>query len=335
MTTKISVGGISVDNPLFLAPLAGVSLSGVRCLFRMLGVGLTHTEMISSTGLLYGGKKTCHMLDHTAAEEPLVLQLFASDADSLCRSAELSLKDHSFAGLSVNMACPMPKIVKRGAGSALLQEPDKAFTMVSRLKAFGLPVWPKIRKIVPDSTYALNTLQFADGLLEAGADNVTIHGRTPAQRYEGASDREEVIKAATRYKGMITASGDVYTPQDVKRYLDGGCAAVIAARGAVANPFMVVLTLRLLGYNTLALNDDPTLEERAKLLISFADTLHRLHAERIALVLLKRFIPGFFRGKSGTTEFKRKLAVAKDWNAVYELLLDWRSYFERSRLING
>ena len=331
MNSKITIGGISVDNPLFLAPLAGVSLSGVRSLFRLLGVGLTHTEMISSTGLLYGGVKTWRMLDHSAEEEPLVLQLFATDADSLCRSAELSLRDHSFAGFSINMACPMPKIVKRGAGSALLQQPNKAFAMVRSLKTFGLPVWPKIRKIIPDSTYSLDTFQFTGGLLEAGADNVTIHGRTPAQRYEGAADREEVIRAARLYNGMITASGDVYTPQDVKDYLEGGCVAVVAARGAVANPFMVVQTLRLLGYNTLALSEDPSLEERAKLLVSFADTLHLLHAESIALVLLKRFIPGFFRGKTGTTEFKRNLAVAKDWNAVYELLLDWRSYFERSR----
>ena len=330
MSLKLSVGGISVDNPLFLAPLAGVSLSGVRCLFRLLGVGLTHTEMISSTGLLYGGTKTWRMLDHSADEEPLVLQLFATDADSLCRSAELSLKDHSFAGFSINMACPMPKIVKRGAGSALLQTPRQAYEMVRRLKSFGLPVWPKIRKIIPDSTYTLDTDQFTEGLLEAGADNVTIHGRMPAQRYEGIADREVVIRAARQYKGKITASGDVYTPQDVKAYLDGGCVAVIAARGAIANPFMVVQTLRLLGYNTLSLSEDPSLEERAELLVRFADTLHHLHAERIALVLLKRFIPGFFRGKTGTTEFKRKLAVAKDWNAVYELLLDWRSYFERS-----
>ena len=128
---------------------------------------------------------------------------------------------------------------------------------------------------------------------------------------------------------MITASGDVYSPQDVKNYLDGGCVAVIAARGAMANPFMVVQSLRLLGYNTRLTEDEPSLEERADILIDFADSLHRLHAERIALVLLKRFISGFFRGQQGTTEFKRTLAVTKDWNSTYSLLLDWRSYFER------
>ena len=329
MHSQLIIGGIKVDNPLFLAPLAGVSLSAVRGLFRKLGVALTHTEMISSTGLIYGGTKTWHMLDYTEEEKPLVIQLFAGDADSLCRSAELCLKEHSYAGFSINMACPMPKITKRGAGSALLQFPGAAAEMVRRLKGFGLPVWPKIRKIVPDSMYPLNTIQFSEDLLEAGADNVTIHGRTPAQRYEGSADRDEVLGAARRFPGLITASGDVYSPQDVKNYLDGGCVAVIAARGAMANPFMVVQSLRLLGYNTRLTEDEPSLEERADILIDFADSLHRLHAERIALVLLKRFISGFFRGQQGTTEFKRTLAVTKDWNSTYSLLLDWRSYFER------
>lgn len=329
MPSLMNIGGVSVENPLFLAPLAGVSLSAVRALFRRLGTALTHTEMISSTGLIYGGRKTWHMLDYIEEEKPLVIQLFAGDADSLCRSAELCLREHSYAGFSINMACPMPKITKRRSGSALLQFPNDAVEMVRRLKGFGLPVWPKIRKIISDSVYPLNTIQFSERLIEAGADNVTIHGRTPAQRYEGTADKEEVLAAAKHFPGMITASGDVYSPQDVKHYLDGGCAAVIAARGAMANPFMVVQSLRLLGYNNKLSEDDPSLEARANILIDFADDLRRLHAERVALVLLKRFISGFFRGRAGTTEFKRALAATKDWTATYNILLDWRSYFER------
>jgi len=329
MSSQLLIGGINVDNPLFLAPLAGVTLSGVRSFFRSLGVGLTHTEMISSTGLLYGGQKTLRMLDHTQDESPLLLQLFAGDSDSLCRSAELCLKGHSYDGFSINMACPMPKITKRGAGSALLQKPQAASEMVRRLKSFGLPVWPKIRKTVPDSTYPLDTRQFTQELLEAGADQIVIHGRTPAQRYEGLADKDEVASAAKLYPQMITASGDVYTPLDVKHYLDNGCAGVVAARGAMTNPLMVVHSLRFLGYNTYSADDDPPLDRRSKMLIDFADTLHERHPERIALVLLKRFIPGFFRGKTGTTEFKRTLAMTKDWDSTYQLLLDWRSYFER------
>lgn len=327
--SQMVIGGISVDNPLFLAPLAGVSLSAVRRFFRRLGVALTHTEMISSTGLIYGGEKTWRMLSCTEEEKPLVIQLFASDSDSLCRSAEMCLEGHSYSGIGINMACPMPKITRRRAGSALLQVPETAFEMVRQLKKFGLPVWPKIRIVATGSGYPLDTMNFVEGLLAAGADNVAIHGRTPAQRYEGIADKASVIAIARTFKGMITASGDVYSPADVKQYLDGGCAAVLAARGAAADPFMLVHSLHLLGYNTKAVSGDPSLKERATLLIEFADSLRSLHQERVALVLLRRFVSGFFRGKAGTTEFKRTIAASKNWDDTYQTLLEWRSYFER------
>ncbi len=329
MTERITIGGIAVENPLFLAPLAGVTLSGVRRFFRRLGAGLVHTEMVSGTGLLYGGVKTRRMLDFHDEEHPLVLQLFATDADSLYRSAELALHGHSYDGFSVNMACPMPKITKRGAGSALLRTPQTACEMVRGLKRFGLPVWPKIRKVVPDATYTQNTEQFAGELLAAGADNVAVHGRTPAQRYEGVADAGEILRVARAFPGMIMASGDVYTPEKVKFYLDGGCSAVLVARGAIADPLLIPRTLGLLGYAPRDTVSELTLRRRAELLVEFADILRGAHAERIALMLLKRFVPGFFRGRAGMTEFKRTLAQTKDWDSTYRLLLDWRSYFER------
>ncbi|MDY3868432.1 MAG: tRNA-dihydrouridine synthase [Pyramidobacter sp.] len=326
----LNIGGVDVENPLFLAPLAGVSISAVRRLYRRLGVGLTHSEMISSTGVIRDGKKTIRMTDYTPQEQPLALQLFAGDADSLCRSAEVCLKEHSYSAFSINMACPMPKVMKRGAGCCLLQKPSVAEDMVTQLKKFGLPVWPKIRKIIPDAKhYDRNTSNFAELLLAAGADTVAIHGRTPAQRYTGTADKEEVISIARRFSGKITASGDVYTAEDVKMYLDGGCCAVLGARGAVANPFMVVQSLSVLGYNTSLFNGEPSASERAELLITFAEDLVNIHGERTALVILKRFLSGFFKGMTGTAEFKRAIAVAKDWNTVFSILCGWRSYFER------
>lgn len=330
MEEKLKIGGVSVENPLFLAPLAGVSVSAVRRFFRRLGVGLTHTEMISSTGLIYGGSKTLHMTEYTPEEQPLVIQFFDGDPERLCRSAEFCLRRCDYAALSVNMACPMPKITHRGAGSRLLQTPEIAKEMVRRLKSLGVPVWPKIRKIIPDGkNYPLNTLKFAEELFEAGADTVTVHGRTSQQRYSGCADKDEVIAVARRFPGRIIASGDVMTGEDAQYYLKNGCAAVLAARGAVANPLMVVQTLRLLGYNNKSIADDPSLEERAEMLRNFADELYRYHSERVALVLLKRFLPGFFRGKAGTANFKRALATAQGWQASYAILCGWQSYFER------
>ena len=324
------VGGVEVENPLFLAPMAGVTVSAVRRMFRRLGVSLTHSEMVSSTGMIYGGEKTSHMAEYTAEEEPIVLQLFDGDADRLCKSAELCLKERSYAAFSINMACPMPKVTKRGAGSALLKTPDIAASMVRELKKFGLPVWPKIRKVIPDGKdFSLDTLQFTEMLIENGADNVAIHGRTPAQRYEGVSDKDEVLRVASAFPSMITASGDVFSAQDAEFYIKNGCAAVLLARGAVANPFTAVQSLRVLGYNDKLSGDDISLERRAALLCGLANDLKVIHGEHLALVLVKRFAPGIFKECPGISEFKRALAAVRDWESMSGLLSGWRSYFER------
>lgn len=325
---RYTIGGVKVENPLFFAPLAGVSLAAVRRFFRRLGVGLTHTEMISSSGLIYGGEQTWHMTESTPEEEPLVLQLFTGDVDSLIRSADMifSRKPDTYSAISLNMACPMPKVMKKGAGSRLLEHPDIAEKMVREIKKFGLPVWPKIRKCVHDARFPLDTLDFTDMLINAGADNVTIHGRTQAQRYLGESDRNEVLRVAKAFPGMVTASGDIYTGEDVKYFLDNGCVAVLAARGAVANPYFVPQTLTHLGFS-IQLKDSPSIEQRAADLRMFVNEARGLHGEKIALILLKRFIAGFFRGLNGSSSFRRALATTHGWDETMEIIDDWRSYF--------
>ena len=123
------------------------------------------------------------------------------------------------------MACPMPKVTRRGAGAALLNVPSEAFEMTRRLKRLGLPVWVKMRRVSEGKNE--DTIRFVEGLLDAGAENVCIHGRTAAQRYEGRSDRTVVAEAARRFPGRIAASGDVRTPEDVKDYSPEEISAMI------------------------------------------------------------------------------------------------------------
>ncbi len=325
----VEIGGVAVANPLFLAPLAGVTNRAVRRLFVRMGVGLTHTEMVSSQGLIRSGAKTQRLLEDTAEEHPLVVQLFSGDPDSLERSAVEALEGHRYEAISINMACPMPKVTKRGAGAKLLESPAVAAEMVRRLKKLGLPVWPKIRKIAPSHRYGLNTKQFVEALLEAGAHCVAIHGRSPAQRYEGEADAEEVLNCARAFPGRIIASGDVYSPDRVRHYLKGGAVAVLLARGAIADPFLPQRALAVLGYNTPGFDEEPSLSQRAEALLTFADELQELQGPQIAAVMVRRFLPGFFRGMEGITEFKRAVAAAQRWEDLEETLGRWRSYFER------
>ena len=302
---------------LWLAPLAGITIPPVRLFFSRLGAKITHTEMVSASGLLYKNKKTKSMLEVLPGESSVVLQLFAGDADSLVRAADFALNicetnkkqygTASYYALGINMACPMPKVQKRGAGAKLLEFPEIAFSMVEKLKAFRLPVWVKIRKIPQKN--GLTIRQFIEGLIESGADNVCLHGRTPAQRYEGIADKEVVCEMAALFPGKISGSGDVYTHEDAKIYLDAGCVGVMAARGALANPFIF--------------RDDPSYppaEEQLALLQQLGRDVSEWANPRIAVIMVKRLLAGMLKGICGAGIFRREVARELDYEKIKFLI---------------
>jgi tRNA-dihydrouridine synthase len=320
-----------------------VTTPPVRAFFARLGAGLTHTEMVSCAGIVRGNRKTEGMLRLLPGEGPVVLQLFAGDPATMIEGAEAALSASArlaalecmpesaparFAALGVNMACPMPKVTKRGAGAALMSNPAAAFEMVRglkermleerMLKERTLPVWVKTRRA--PSGRESDTLRFVEGLLEAGADNVCIHGRTPAQRYEGRADRSIVCAAARRFPGKISASGDVCAVEDVLEYLNGGCVGVMAARGALANPWLFPLALRALGRDVPQAFLDPTLEERLELLRDLGESSRAVSGPRLTVVLLKRLLAGALRGMKNAAELRRRAGLATDLDELLNIL---------------
>lgn len=326
-TPVADVGGLRLANRLLLAPLAGVTIPPLRLLYARLGAGAVHTEMVSCSGLLISNSKTASMTRVLPGEAPVVLQLFAGDADTLAAGAESALSAQPFPALGINMACPMPKVLKRGAGSRLLSHPDVAFRMVRALTPFGRPVWPKIRKC-PEGA-PLTTEAFAEGLLDAGAAMVWIHGRTPAQRYGGVADVEAVRSLARRFGGRVGASGDVLSPGRAKEYLDMGCGAVLLARGAIADPFLFPKTLAFLGFDVHNTYRNPTPRLQATLLLQFGDEVNALCGPKQAVLFMKRLLSGLFRGERGIGEMRRTVALIRSWPELRERVACWDEYFER------
>lgn len=283
--------------------------------------------MVSCAGLLHGSKKTAAMLRTLEGERPVVLQLFAGDENTLLQAALMALSFSPFDAVGINMACPMPKVLKKGAGSRLLDRPDIAASMVRSLCRAGLPVWVKTRKMSSDSS--MDTLAFTEMLLEAGASHICIHGRTPQQRYGGASDRQIIISAANAFPGMIAASGDVYSAEDVHDLLDRGCSAVFVARGAFRDPFIVPAALHRCGFKVDESLLDAGPGRRIEKLVSLGEDLVAEEGERIAMLLLKRFLSGIFRGLCGASRFRRDVAAAAGWPEMRETLEEWKVIAER------
>ena len=304
----ITAGGLELKNRLCLAPMAGVTTITVREFFSSLGAALTHTEMISCAGLIRDNAKTFDMMKVSEYESPLVIQLFANDEKILVSGAECVLNSgNKFAAFGINMACPMPKITRNGSGSALLKDSGRASRMVKGLKSLGLPVWVKIRKIDDDKN---STLRFIDALVNAGADNICIHGRTPSQRYEGVADKSIIRKSSKRFAGYISASGDVKTVEDINEYLSFGCVIVMAARGAVANPFLFE------EFNGIY----RTREERLESLLRFSERTHKISGEHKAVVLLKRFAGGMLKFNEGSAELRRRAMMSVNLEELVNVL---------------
>lgn len=319
---KLEIGKVPVEGKLWLAPLAGITIPAVRRFFREQGAALTHTEMISSSGLLMKNRKTKDMLNGSEKEEPLVLQLFAGDATSLLQSAEVALSAGRFAAFSINMACPVPKVRKRGAGAQLLSRMGVAVEMVSQLKKAGLPVWPKIRK----HPYGIEseTLEFCEALLAAGADLVALHGRTPQELYGGVADKRIVKVASGLFPGAIAASGDVFSPADADEYLSGGAAAVLVARGALRDPFF------FRGEN---IPGSPL--DRALALVRLGDEIERDNGSKASTSLIKRFVSGMFKGMRGNSAYRKEVALSADWREMRSRLCECIDYFEERGLRNA
>ena len=301
------IGNIEIDSPLCLAPLAGITTLTVREFFSSHGAALTHTEMISCAGLVRSNEKTFDMLSVSKKESPLVVQLFANNEGLLVSGGEVVLKRcERFAAFGINMACPMPKITKNGSGASLLKNPELAMKMTQSLKTLGLPVWVKMRRLENDD----DTLRFVDGLISAGADNVCIHGRTCAQRYEGSADRCIIRASASEFPGMISASGDVREVSDIQEYLAMGCAAVMIARGAFSSPFIFE------EYGGIFRGRDEKIDE----LVNFARYTDEILGGHRALVLMKRFAGSVLKFEHGSAELRQKAMMSTSLDEITGIL---------------
>jgi len=296
-----------MNKILSLAPLAGVTTLPVREFFSQHGADMTHTEMISCAGLVRDNVKTFEMLKTSEFEKPLVVQLFAPD-EKILVSGALKVKNScgNFFAFGINMACPMPKITKNFCGAALLKRPEIAFNMVKELKKLNLPVWVKIRKLDKEN----ETLNFIEILAAAGADNICVHGRTAAQRYEGSADKKILEISAKNFPGLISASGDVKTIEDIDEYFSYGCVCVMLARGAIANPFLFE------EYRGINRNS----EEKIEILINFANRAKELAGEHKALIAMKRFSGAVLKFSHGSADKRNQACMSTSLEEIIKIL---------------
>jgi tRNA-dihydrouridine synthase B len=295
----LKIGPYKLQNPFILAPMAGVSEMPFRVISLSMGASAAPTELISSKGLLYGQARTARYLTHDPSEQPFWVQIFGGDVESMVaggrRAIELGARI-----LDINMGCPVRKVTKNGAGSALLCDPSRAADLVRGMSTeLGVPITVKIRAGWDDQSK--NYVEMGLALQDAGCAAVALHARTRAQGYSGQADWGMITELAAALEVPVIGNGDVRTPADARRMLsETGCSGVMIGRAALGNPWIFS---QLRDGNTAV----PTPEERWAL-------VQRHLAAHLSFVGnvemgLRRFRPHlmwYAHGLRGATAFRRE-----------------------------
>ncbi len=232
-----TIAGRTFDSPFVLAPLAGYTDLPFRLLCRSFGAGLVVSEMISCHGLLYGQEKTRRMLVSDVAEQPLSIQLFGADPQIMGQAAAI-LNDFSPSFIDINMGCPVRKVTKRGAGSALMKDitlAEKILTAV--VSNSDVPVTVKTRAGI--DRQQITAVDFAKMCQDHGAAAITIHGRTWAQGFTGSADWKIVSKVKKSVTIPVIGNGDVKSYENgIARMDETGCDGIMIGRAALGNPWV-------------------------------------------------------------------------------------------------
>jgi nifR3 family TIM-barrel protein len=305
----LAIGALRLQKRLFMAPMAGISSVAFRRSVRRWDAGLVFTEMISTAGILYNNQRTLEYLAYDAAEHPIGFQLFGTGPGQMARAAEVCVAAGADL-IDLNMACPVRKVVKTGAGAALLAEPAAAAAIVRAVAgaAGEVPVTVKLRAGLRAGDGL--GLALAPRLVEAGAQAICLHPRYATQLYRGTADHALTERLCRTVPVPVIASGDVYSREDCDLLLARGAAAVMVARGALGRPWIFAEILE---------RRTPAAEDQLEEVRRFAAEAVAERGDR-AVGHLRQFWPRFRRHGVLTKEMCARLMAARTSSEVTAVL---------------
>ena len=316
---KLKIGNLHLGDGLVLAPMAGITDLSFRRICKSLGADLVTSEMVSAEGVVHKSGSTRLLRSSHPEEKPLAIQLFGSDPSLMGEAATIVAAEGADI-IDLNMGCPVPKVLRQGAGAQLIRQPEKVAQIVDAVRrVVSIPVTVKTRSGWNKSK--INILEVARVAEDAGADAITLHPRTAKQGFSGKADWYLIAKVRRAVSIPVIGNGDVTRPQQVQEMKQlTGCNGVMIGRGAMGNPWIFKQAKQLAQGEAVS---DPSMRERLEIMARHLELYEESLSGQQKLSGIRSRLMWYSKGLRGSARLRAALSGCRDMKTMVKICEDF------------